>query len=482
MTTMRNLVRRHAEEDAGFTLILVVGFSLVMMILVTVAFSITARTTDASRRHAAFDTSLDVAESGIDEGLGRLQANNAWSAGVPVPSTGFPACASPALTPEQCWAKTQLQTLAATSSNLQKTGEGQFVIYKPANRQTVYSMGWTPSYGATNAKWRMIKSEYLFGPYQPGNAILTGNSLNLSGSVSIDSLTGDGSGVHSNGDISSVTSDTLAGPLTASGTNDCAANATNSADCSTTGQNTPLQTVPTVSALQTYQDCMTGAGDCSTGPSLAANWYDLCPDGTVHAADTVTSTPCNGTVLEAAGAFTTFRGWSFGLNGSVPTWTMGQADSPYSGVYFVQWGDAVIGTSGNGTQPWNGTVIASANTSGVAPYGGVSPATCNKQGGNISWKLFDITAFLPGLIMLGDADVDDGANNQATGGAIIAGDQLHMSTSSATVTGSLVAADQCVGAPADQTKVQGITLHYDKTAQAPVRTVINTTLWLEYAG
>ena len=63
---------------------------------------------------------------------------------------------------------------------------------------------------------------------------------------------------------------------------------------------------------------------------------------------------------------------------------------------------------------------------------------------------------------------------------MLAGDKVDLQTSSATVKGSIIANNAC--AAAGTNNVQGMTITYDQSVEAPVYSVVNTTLWLEYTG
>jgi hypothetical protein len=63
---------------------------------------------------------------------------------------------------------------------------------------------------------------------------------------------------------------------------------------------------------------------------------------------------------------------------------------------------------------------------------------------------------------------------------MLAGDKIDLQTSSATVKGSLIANNTCAAAGSNE--IQGMTITYDESVEAPVYSVVNTTLWLEYTG
>jgi hypothetical protein len=456
-------LRRRLSGDEGFGMITVMGFSLVLFGLLSVAFTVGTNALQSSRSHYSFDQALDNAETGIDQMLGRLQKNTSYTlCGCTTPTGGFATEAA-----ERSWARSTVAALAASQpSLLQSTGNGQFLSIHPSNRYTVYSMGWVPSY-AKAVKTRLLKAEYLFAPYKPTEAILTNGDLDISGSVLVDATdTTVPAGVHTNANVTTNNASlTVSGPVTSSGTYDVNGNVSVG---SGSGGGMPLETVPSISARYVYT---------SQSAAYSQNWYDLCPDGSVHSPDSAATTPCTGTALSTGGA--SYRGWDFtpGSGNTAPLWSMTTAASPYQGVYYVYQGDAEIGHGGgNSSTAWNATVIAEAKAGGST-----DSATCNKLGGNISWKLYDVSAYISGLVMEAEGDLTDSANNNAGDGLFAAGDQVYLSTSSATLTGSVVAANQCPNTSNPST-VQGVTLHYDQNAEAPIQSVVRTTLWLEYVG
>ena len=53
----------------------------------------------------------------------------------------------------------------------------------------VYARGWSPRWGDPKAVERTVKVEYVFMPYQPKHAVLTGSNLELQGSYLVDEAT-----------------------------------------------------------------------------------------------------------------------------------------------------------------------------------------------------------------------------------------------------------------------------------------------------
>ena len=181
--------------------------------------------------------------------------------------------------------------------------------------------------------------------------------------------------------------------------------------------------------------------------------------------------PCQGTVVGTTG----FNGWLYtpGLSGAAPVWTLPRtAAGPFPGTYYVFQGNAQVGDNGNSNTTWPITVIAEAAT------GVVNSATCGKLGGNISWKLFNLTPRLPGLQFLADANLTGDANATAGVGLFLAGDKVDLNTSSAVINGAVIASNTC--AAQGPNTVQGVTINFSDDVESPLKDVIRTTLWLEY--
>lgn len=463
---LKRLERIIHESDSGLGMIMVLGVSMVVMILVLTAGKMADNALTASQHHQRFETALDVSEAGIDQALGRLQKNNTYNgcSGCSMPNGGFASASA-----EQAWAKSTITTLASSTPSLVQTvNGGQYLAIRPVGGQTIYSMGWVPNQ-ASPRDTRLIKVQYIFGPWRPGDALLTNGDLCFSGSVLVNDLDPSSpANAHTNSNVSScsngngASSITITGTLTASGSYNVSGNA-NVATGSGGGQ--PQETLPDIDPYYIYQ---------TQSANYTNNWYDLCPDGTVRSPDPSATTPCSGTTLGSATSSTAYRGWNYtaATSTAAAQWTMSLKNSPYSGVYYVYQGDANIGSNGgNSSVPWNATILAQATSSDCG----------DMKGGNITWKLFDISNYIPSLVMEAQANINDSANNNAGDGLFAAGNQVYMSTSSSTLTGAVVAGDQCSD-NGNPSSVQGVTIHYDMNTEAPVQSQIRTVLWLEYVG
>jgi hypothetical protein len=488
-----------AGGDAGYGLILVIGLMVVMTIMITTLFAIVQNSLSGSYNHQKFDAALATAESGIDQTLARLQhAYVYYGADFPVPDTSTtqdpsPVCSGNPSTykapsggfasgnAERDWAKkTIAQMLAANPSCLQHGSQGDFAVLKPSNRQTVYSEAWSPSYGATNALTRLIKAEYLFSPYAPSNAVLTGCNLELDSSTTVQSVPGSDptlAAVHSNCTVSVPQGNpTVTGPVSSTGTSGAASNKfTDNAGGKVTS--TAEQSIPVISAREIYNN---------QESTYASNWYDMCPDGTVRSGSP--SGPCTGGLLSTlsvgGGQWRGFQYEGLKSDGSA-LWNL--KSQAADGVYYFQGGNVEMGTGLGNPQSNAVSIIAAAANEGQ----------CLPVGGTISWDHDDITApFITNLFMLADHNLITGSNFSAggapiagtvTSGMFVAGDQMDMSTSSNGAYGSVLAGDQCAPVSNDPyyipvDKIDNPSIYYDPNAKAPFTDIIDTTLWLEYTG
>ena len=519
------LASRLRSDERGLGMLLVIGTATVVMALVIIGGTMATRALVNSRTHVSFESAIAVAEDGIDQALARAQityqvsgsddytypsstntcasySGISWTSSNAPDGTAAPgsyASVTAGLAVERAWAKSWLTTLAQTASCRVHSAEGDYVFFKPSGHQTIYAMGWAPGYGRSDAKMRYLKNEYLFTPYAPTNAILTSGDLEIDSSTTVTSAPPNNpalASVHSNGVINVQGQPTVYGTVSQTSTgslgtsnkfqsNTCAAGATGCVP----GQ---VQVTPKQAVLFPGARSVWAAQHAST--KIAGGWYDLCADGTVQSP--TGTAPCTGSVIASLAGGGSYRGWSYtapASAGAPPTWTAGKSImiNGYSGTYYIDGGNAVDAGSNAGSPVPNMTIIAAAQATAANPTG----LACNpsKVGGNISWNLIDLAApSVPSTFMLADQDILTTSNftaGSASGGAVIsgffiAGDQISMQTSSAGAYGAVIAADQCnpSGSLVSSNVVKNPTIYYDPTAAAPFVDIVNTTLWLEYAG
>lgn len=480
------------RRDEGMALAMTVIFTAGIMTLTAVAFSVTRSSLGSARNHISFEQALSVSEAGVDQSLARLQTAYNLAPGIgdyPVPAPSH-ACSGATLqagasfvTPqaERTWARTQLNALGNRPECRQTIGGGEFAVLKPTDRQAVYVLSSVPRFGVNGAKQRLLKAEYLFSPYRPSNAVLTGGDLCISGSVSITTLDASTpANVHANSGLRTSCnsgtgsgSSSVAGTVTASGAYEVNSNTNVGAG---SGGGAPKQTMPTVSPRSIY--------NAQSGKAEYSNlWFDLCPDGRVMR-PTAPAAPCSSTdptkLLQTLASGGSYEGWTYSAAASpseAPVWAMNTPNSPYQGVYYVYQGDAVIGSNGgsSGSDFWHATVLAESLQTGAVT------ASCGKIGGNINWRLHNIRNKMPGIVFVAEADLIGSANSRAETGLFVAGDQISFNTSSGSLRGAVIAGDACPNASHPNT-MQGFSIEFDGGLEAPVSSIIRTTLWLEYIG
>jgi hypothetical protein len=494
---------RRLRDDSGIGMILVLGITVFVATITATAGVIAINGLSQSRNRINFESSLSAAEAGIDFALANLQYSFDTSfddyviptAGVapttqctPVTSVSYPTEVERAVEgwDEEAWASGQLDALegaplvSGRPACLLSTPSGDVLILKPANETggpsvkygRIYARGWSPEWGATGAVERTIKVEYVFMPFQPEHAVLTGSDLSLQGSYLVDEANGvaaNTAGVHTNGDLDITGSGgDVSGPVTYSGAyND---SVVFSSGDSPTYEATPVR-IPTVSARQLYTQAP------SRGSVDYSDWYDLCPDGTAR--EYSVAGPCQGSVHRLGTG-----GWQF--SGSAPaTYLWTATRNTVDGTYFVWQANA---TNGSGNVNFNSiTVIAAASQPASA-----SSCPTPRYGGSITWDHFGVgIPNFSDLWFLADQDLDVHANFDAgsngtnpVAGTYIAGEEIKLWTSSSMLVGSVLAANQCDGdsgpVGADLNTIQGQDIWFKPNADSPFSSVIATTLWLEY--
>ena len=503
--------------DEGVGLVLVIGISVMVFSIVAAATAYAVNGIVQSRQRSGFERSLAAAENGIDLALSKLSmaftdynkdfpvpsnvtspaALTSWCQGTPVT---FPAYLDDGTqvsnangvfvseAAERQWATQRLTALQGVSGCIRNGAVGQFVVLKPLSPLVngvypksgkVYAMGAIPSFADASAELRLVKNEYVFMPYRPLNAILTGSTLQIGSSVVVTGAAGvdpSVAGIHTNGSISinGGSASTVTGKVTQT--------APVAGSPSIGGQTVTHQTqqrMPEVDAEKYYHQAPQYSQDNMT------SWFDLCPDGTVRPYSI--SGPCtNTTVLnrDASGALVApFRGWKLQSGG----WWEGDR-STQPGTYYAHLGSIRAKTGGPDPKISGLTLIASANDKN----------SCSaKRYGNIEWSHHSIMAPAMGnMFFYADGDVKVNSNIQLGQGAstppvvsgmVVARDQVDLNTSSNSAVGAVVATDACTSQqPADSivgaNSISNMELYYDPHSDAPFTSIITTSLWLDYSG
>ena len=489
-------------------MLLVIGISTVVFTLVAVGMTIATVALRESTNRTDFEMSLAAAEEGVDIALARQQEafNNGDISGVPIPaeSPGVPIkqdnCTA-AEVPDEIFdnmtaeqevqtAESKIDELAnATAVNncLQEGESGDFLVIRPSgstNSGTIYAKGWSPAYedGATE---RFLKVDYIFVPYNPQQAILTGGDLYISGSVDVEVVPGAEpvAGIHTNADLSFTTGSlNVCGQVSGTGsvpstsyTNSCGGTTMNPIQ-------SPVEDLPEVDAAGFYKRAPTMP---TAADAIAQNlWFDLCP-GIVSGDFEIRSysssgIPCTGTVMGNQDSAVNF-GVDYSPSDLAGGPTFSTTNAARDGVFYAH--QANITTKQGGKKPSvppRRTLIASA------------ASTCDVATGNIYYTHQDMESgpYIRNLFMMAETDLLVGPNldlgNVAVpvGGMFVAGDELELRTSSDQAVGAAVAIDRCEGSSGEmindgQSRLQGISFFFDPNAESPFSALINVTLWQE---
>ncbi len=496
--------QRHlsVRSDSGAGLILVMGISLVVFSLIATALMIATSSLRQSKNRTDFELSLAAAEEGVDIAFARQQ--DAFDQGIstgyaiPSPAGAVLKSATPCAAPEQAefsgademgQARAALEALADRPGCLQQGASGQFVVIRPAqtvNSGTIYAMGWSPSRADANASERMLRVDYIFSPYAPQHAILTGGDLAIDGSVDINVVPNAPpvAGVHTNADLTFTNQSlTVCGSVSGTGT---VPTTTYSNDCTGTTQaptQQPAVALPLIRPLSFYRRATTVS---TAADAINQNlWFDLCPGSgtnfTIHGYDTVApNEPCQGPLLGDQNSPINW-GVEYDPSGTAGGPTFALQNAAKSGVYYAHGANLTTKQGGQApATPPRRTLIASQASS------------CDPATGNIEYTHFDMAdgPYIRNLFLLAEGDLWVGPNlklgNPQTpvGGMFVAGDEVEMNTSSQGSVGAVVAADRCPATTGEliddgQSRIQGITFWFDPNAESPFSSIINVTLWQE---
>lgn len=448
MRLSRRLNSVTTTGDSGIGLILVIGISVVVFSLVATSLIIATSALRQSKNRTDFELALAAAEEGVDIAFARQQDafDNGVSTGYAIPNMDGAVlkpgatCVGPepdelSGTNELEQARTELMALAEVPGCLQDGASGQFVVMRPAmtvNSGTIYAMGWSPAKDASNAAERMLRVDYIFSPYAPQHAILTGGNLHIGGSVVINVVDGAPpvAGVHTNADLTYNTGSLeVCGSVSGTGSVPSTQYDNTCLNQSQSPVQSPVVALPLIRPSSFYRRATTVS---TAADAINQNlWFDLCPgSGTnftiraYHGSDP--STPCQGDIL---GDQNSPINWGVdydpsGISGG-PTFEL--TNAARNGVFYAHHANLTTKQGGQAPAvPPRRTLIASQATE------------CDETTGNIQYDHFDMVdgPYVRNLFMLADSDLSVNANVQLgnpdtpVGGMFVAGDELYMNTSS----------------------------------------------------
>lgn len=433
------------RDDEGFGMVLVIGLGLVITSIVVLATTQGVRSIKGAQQHVIFGQSVDAAEAGVDQYIARLQYNNAYAPlNLAQPAEFNSVTGWSSQTAERDWARSALLGLAATPSNLTTVPQGQFVTIRPSWVKAVYSLGFSPSFDR-RTRTRLLKSEYLFSTYHPSSAILTNGDISCCPSYNIGNAPGISGSVdiHTNGTLADVPAPANGETVTASATS-CSAPCVSGA---------PLQTVPVIDPEQVYKMDAT---------NYASGWYDLCPDGFAHKADTTNFLPCANPLK-----WPSTNGWS--KSGTSPNATWSPSSTPAAGVYYIYKGNVDI----TRTDITNSVTVITESSNNNA---------CPRTDGNITVKQSTWsngstnTAYIPGLMAVAGGNFYQTTQTTMKQGAVLAQGSVNQHTSAHDyLQGLMIAQDKC----GETNDLQGSLLSFDGGDDLPIAPLVRTTLELE---
>ena len=448
---------RRFRDDEGVAIIWSIMLGAVIFMISAVMFA--RGTSDLNQSHwdRNWQRSLHVAEAGIDHVLYTLTLDQNWTSGETLPNFA-------SIDAERTW----VLNTAAVSSNVVEVSEGEWVVIKPTSASRIYAIGYVPSRAAAQ-NIRVVRIAYDFAPYAPGNAFVTDGNLQITGNPTFDGA--DGS-AHANGDVNVSGTPDFTGSLSASGTS--TPGGATIGDPANSGSGLPAVEIPEVDPTQLFylaEYVLCSDGIVRTGPAYAAG-----PELTPGATDPV----CSGSMLaDANGA--EYRGWKKSGDDSSQgaKWDYGGNDR-YDGVYYIDAGSAkVSGSPGDGTDPWDVTIIVAADS---------AFDSCNNiVGGDI------VVSGNPAMrshekgqpfIIVARRDVEISGNPQANvnySGVIAAHEQIKINGTPA-IYGSVIANDACDTASSDvhSSAITGNpTITYNGNIEVPLGDTIRITHWNE---
>ncbi len=449
------------------------GIALAMVLLITVAISgliaamviIGTGALRSSTGHAKFDQSLAAAEAGIDSMLSELQADQALHqrglgalvVGDHAADRGGGAGLGPRCDPGPGLAPlSRTPASGSTSRSSRPAGTSSTRWAGPRARPP------------PNATARLIKAEYLFAPYKPGNAILTSGNLSFSSSVTVDVSTGfvdAKANVHTNGEVDGTgCSQTVNGTVTSSG----AYGVCGSVGDTGSGGGFPLEDVPAVDPRFVYDTFASVYADPSSARTSSGT---TCATTARSGVQRPGSDPCSGDELADVSRRRHLP--RLVVRGRV---RHDGADLDH-GVDLVGPRHLLRLPLRRGDGPQHDRRPATVIAEGAPPA--ARPSRCGMKGGKITAKLVGIqAAALPGIVFMADDDLEVTSNFEGGIGLFGARNQVKLETSSNGITGTVIANDNCT-AGGDLNEVKNAVINYDRNVEVPLLDMIRTTQWLE---
>ncbi|MBU1226619.1 MAG: hypothetical protein KJ698_05350 [Actinobacteria bacterium] len=413
-------MRRLRDEERGMALAAVMFLGLAVMMLTSVIAVRAFRQSGNTAMDATWEATLNVAESGLDDGLVRMHDQPGYTTGEFMPE-GFQS-------QEDARAWVLAAADARPEAELVATSDGEYVVVRPVNTAAVFSIGYVPSRSDPGRRVRivhaMMEDAVVSGGWFTRYAVLTGGVLGMSGNPTI--ISGAAVGIHSNDFLDIRGSVFVDGCLSASNGSRVIGSMNQDPGCGTPGEQAPVE-IPAVDVRSFWE----------------FSEYDLCPGGAVKAGpahptqgNTAANAPCTGATLIAHADVVPFRGWSYtGSSVSLEAiWRHGSLGL-FDGVYYVYRGSAEMAASpGTITDPWEVTLLVE----GVGSCPGITGGDIDISGSPVMVPYGDTK----NLLMAAGRDIDISGSPDFSG-LIAAHEQIDNSGSANGLEAALLAEMLC---------------------------------------
>lgn len=376
-------------EDRGAALALVMFLGLALVLVASVVTTRGVRQMGSAASDAHWQQALYVAESGLDEGMRAVQADPDFNTGEVAPVFADRSV-------ERSWVVAAAD--ARPAGQVGSTPEGEYVVVKPANSDTVYAVGFSPARDGAQRRVRVammtLEPEMIPTPWTVNFAFLTGGKLRFWGSAETIDLTGsNGASIHANGVLEINRPENVDGCASSSSSYLAAYG-----DCPGSPLDDPVG-IPHIDPRVVYPYAQVVL--CPNGLSYAGPGH---PDQALADSGSTKDTPCDATdhVVSA-------QGWTSYLSGGVRTWRPGNT----GGVYYVAGGtvDGKIGDDMEGSVVRATIIIESLDAGGE----------CGSNSGHFflsANSYLEADPFMSGIAIVAGGDI------YYRGGATVVGAQM----------------------------------------------------------
>jgi len=394
--------------------------------LVLVSVVVAARTM-SENRHVGLDRTweqaLQVAESGIDQALFELEADN------DITEVTF---SSPS--PDKAEVVAHAEAVAADPAEVLSTPEGDVVIVKDDTAEIAYAVGFTPSIDAAVRKERVLYLDYQWvntgTPWVPDGALIVNGDLEVLGDAAFKGAKGN---VHSNKKLDLSGSASVDGcgtgvdPVEASGT-----------DCPPLGDIVEAF-MPAINplAVHKYAQIDICRGGVSFGAANPSGFYEG-PASTLGNPATE-GEPCSGAFISTGAG-----NQILGIGSSLVAFDWNSTP----GAYYVDGADVTI--NGKNNMPVIELSVFAGTVDGATD--------CSTSRGNIDYGGYAYTQAYPGsggYSTVAGGDLQVGVQVNVVG--VVAMHEQFRMNGQATIVGPVVAEDACdsAGSPVSENRING---------------------------